>query len=82
MCLRCVIVLTQTISQKVSITCQISTRLTQGLHVRGIASDTFSNKGTKDWNGLPDQIKSIVKYIRFKYECKRFLVKRATNAEF
>ena len=25
-------------------------------HVRGIASDTFSNKGIKDWNGLPEQI--------------------------
>ena len=49
--------------------------------VKGTEADTFFYKGLRDWNNLPENIKGIFSYNRFKYETKRFLVKRALNTE-
>ena len=53
--------------------------------VQGIASKTFYFIGIKDWNNLPDQIKSIRNILKFKSRTKEFLAKRAIameNCEF
>ena len=40
---------------------------------QGSISNTFYYSAVKDWNGLPDSIKSIKDNIKFKFEVKKFL---------
>ena len=40
---------------------------------QGSISNTFYYSAIKDWNGLPDSIKSIKDNIKFKFEVKKFL---------
>ena len=49
--------------------------------LKGSESNTFHARGINDWNNLPEHVKNIENYIRFKREAKRFLVKRATSKE-
>ena len=49
--------------------------------VQGIASKTFFFNGIKDWNRLPDSIKSIKNHVTFKHRVKEFLVKSAIGLE-
>ena len=49
--------------------------------LKGAVSETFYARGINDWNNLPEHVKSIRNYIRFKREAKKFLVKKATNKE-
>ena len=40
---------------------------------QGSISNTFYYSAIKDWNGLPDSIKSIKDSVKFKFEVKKFL---------
>ena len=42
--------------------------------IKGIESSTFFFNGIKNWNALPDTIKSIIEKGKFKFEIKRHLM--------
>ena len=49
--------------------------------VQGIGSKTFYYNSIKDWNKLPEDIKCIKSFPKFKQKTKEFLVKRAVALE-
>ena len=57
---------------EISIFGHLCTPISQSFYCQGSISNTFYYSAIKDWNGLPDSIKSIKDNIKFKFEVKTF----------